>query len=72
MSEASTPSFTSPRLRREVDRAMSAFTRVFDALWRRRVRVAINSYEYFEIPPDPDPLPASGEREKRTRRGAHA
>jgi hypothetical protein len=72
MSEASTAFFTSPRLRGEVDRAISVFTRVFDALWRGRVRWAVNSSECFENAPHPDPPPAGAEREKRARRGTHA
>ena len=53
-------------MRGEVDRAESAFTRVFDALWRGRVRGRARESEPIETPPHPTPLPASGEREPRS------
>jgi hypothetical protein len=37
-------SFTSPRLRGEVDLAVSAVTRVFYALWRGRVRGTLMAF----------------------------
>src|SRR6476646_8101772 len=56
--------FTSPRVRGEVDRAISAFTRVFDALWRGRVRGRLRESELAATPPHPDPFPARGARER--------
>jgi hypothetical protein len=45
-----TASFTSPRLRGEVDLATSAFTRVSDAPWRGRVRGAIRALRLSKRP----------------------
>jgi DNA helicase II / ATP-dependent DNA helicase PcrA len=51
---------TSPRVRGEVDGAK-----------RRRVRGRRHESELVETPPHPDPLPASGEREKNLSHFTH-
>jgi hypothetical protein len=48
--QAGTAPFTSPRLRGEVDLATSAFTRVFDALWRGRVRGSVRALRLSNRP----------------------